>query len=201
MSAISRFQVGETGCQGRERVSLSPRSMRESNPLLIFWSLSCSLLSSVAVKSFFSCQKALKKKKCWQTAREGVECLYLPLIQEEEETKICSLRQHHTPSWTQSLPLSAQVPPQVREPLGPTIPEPRTGLAGRFAAACFVFKLFISQSLFPPTLLNWTFIFLSCRKTAKSVLVINYWLVLTAPMLVVFIEKKATTCLRLQFGY
>lgn len=63
MSANSGFQVGETGCQGREQVSLLPRSMWESNPLLMFRSLSCSLLSSVTVKSFFSFQKAKKKKK------------------------------------------------------------------------------------------------------------------------------------------
>lgn len=54
---------------------------------------------------------------------------------------------------------------------GPAIPKQRTGLAGRFAAASFVFKLFISRSLFPPTLLNCytAFVFLSCRKTEKSV--------------------------------
>lgn len=63
MSANSGFQVGETGCQGRERVSLLPRSMRESNPLLTFRSLLCSLPSSVTIKSFFSCQKTKKKKR------------------------------------------------------------------------------------------------------------------------------------------
>lgn len=155
MSANSGFQVGGTGCQGREQVSLLPRSMWESNPLLMFRSLSCSLLSSVTVKSFFSFQKAKKKSADKQLVRES--SVYFLLIQ--EETKIRSLRQHHAPSWTLSLPLSATT--RVREPSGPVIPEPRTDLAGRFAATSCL------QTLFPTPffLLHcWTaFIFLSCK--------------------------------------
>lgn len=119
----------------------------------LFHVLYCLLLPS----SHSSASRKLKKKSAdKQLVRES--SVYFLLIQ-EEETKIRSLRQHHAPSWTPSLPLSATT--RVREPSGPVIPEPRTDLAGRFTATSCL------QTLFPTPffLLHcWTaFIFLSCK--------------------------------------